>query len=112
MRGKKPLTAAQPEALEYEAPSSPPHNQPPLACHYFTAHRAVPLSTRACALTAMGRHRRLDLLSRSVFKPRKLKRDEEASWKPFHRLEKLANANRLGGAVTGMVIDHPRVIKG
>lgn len=75
MRGRKPLTAAQPEAPEYQAPSSPLCHQPPLDHHYFTS--------RGARTPPPWHVHGLDLCSRSIFN---LWLVEEAEWRYFVKL--------------------------
>lgn len=90
MRGRKTLTAAQPEAPQIRGSFLPPRHQQPLDYHYFTSRRAhmhvhafnaTPCSTLTQHLQTAARRRGGTEILR------------EATWLAIRR-ENLANADR------------------
>lgn len=88
MRGKKPLTAAQPEALKMRL--VPRHRVTrrlsPIIILPLAERTRRPLHARVRAFTATRCRRRLDPLSLSIFKLWQLKQDEKVAWKFFVKL--------------------------
>lgn len=88
MRGKKPLTAAQPEAPKMRL--VPRHRitsrLSPVIILPLAGRTRCPPHARVHAFTATRCRRRLDPLPLSIFKLWQLKQDEKVAWKFFMKL--------------------------